>query len=82
MTLRKLRELVRDGHRRVSKRWEPNDVLEEEVDDKDITDATTVTIPRELSASKRKRLTDDLLIGIRKMSERGDTIIATVVALE
>ena len=82
MTLRKLRELVRDGDRRVSKQWEPNDVLEEEVDDKDITDATTVTIPRELSASKRKRLTDDLLIGIRKMSERGDTIIATVVALE
>jgi hypothetical protein len=81
MALRKLREFVRDGHRRVSKRWEPN-VLEEEVDDKDITDATTVTIPRELSASKRKRLTDDLLIGIRKMSERGDTIIATVVALE
>ena len=49
---------------------------------KDITDATTVTIPRELSASERKRLTDDLLVGIRKMSERGDTIIATVVALE
>ena len=81
MALRKLREFVRDGHRGVSKRWEPN-VLEEEVDDKDITDATTVTIPRELSASKRKRLTDDLLVGIRKMSERGDTIIATVVALE
>ena len=81
MALRKLREFVRDRQRPVSKRWEPN-VLEEEVDDKDITDATTVTIPRELSASKRKRLTDDLLIGIRKMSERGDTIIATVVALE
>ena len=81
MALRKLREFVRDRQRPVSRRLEPN-VLEEEMDDKDITDATTVIIPRELSASKRKRLTDDLLIGIRKMSERGDTIIATVVALE
>ena len=44
MALRKLREFVRDGHRRVSKRWEPN-VLEEEVDDKDITDATTLQFP-------------------------------------
>jgi hypothetical protein len=35
-----------------------------------------------LSVSERKRLTDDLLNGIRKMSERGDTIIATVVALD
>jgi hypothetical protein len=81
MALRKFREFVRDRQRPVSRRLEPN-VLEEEMDDRDITDATTVTIPRELSASKRKRLTDDLLIGIRKMSERGDTIIATVVALE
>ena len=59
MALRKFREFVRDGHRRVSKRWEPN-VLEEEVDDKDITDATTVIIPSELSVSERRRLTDDL----------------------
>jgi len=76
MALRKLREFVRDGHRRVSKRWEPN-VLEEEVDDKDITDATTVIVGSELSLSERRRLTD-----IRKMSERGDTIIAIAVALE
>jgi hypothetical protein len=81
MALRKLREFVRDGHRRVSKRWEPN-VLEEEVDDKDITDATTVIIGSELSVSERRRLTDDLLTDIRKMSERGDTIIAIAVASE
>jgi hypothetical protein len=60
---------------------EPN-VLEEETDDRDITDAATVIIPSELSVSERKRLTDDLLIDIRKMSERGDTIIAIAVALE
>ena len=81
MALRKFREFVRDGHRRVSKRCEPN-VLEEEVDDKDITDATTVIIGSELSVSERRRLTDDLLTDIRKMSERGDTIIAIAVASE
>ena len=81
MALRKFREFVRDGHMRVSKRWEPN-VLEEEVDDKDITDATTVIIGSELSLSERRRLTGDLLTDIRKMSERGDTIIATAVALK
>jgi hypothetical protein len=81
MALRKFREFVRDCQRPVSRRLEPN-VLEEEADDQDITDAATVIIGSGLSVSERKRLTDDLLIGIRKMSERGDTIIATVVALE
>jgi hypothetical protein len=75
MALRKFREFVRDRQRHVSKRWE--NVLEEEVDDKDITDATTVIVGSELSLSERRRLTD-----IRKMSERGDTIIAIAVALE
>jgi hypothetical protein len=81
MALRKFREFVRDRQRPVSRRLEPN-VLEEETDDRDITDAATVIIPSELSVSERKRLTDDLLIDIRKMSERGDTIIAIAVALE
>ena len=81
MALRKFREFVRDCQTPVSRRLEP-DVLEEETDDQDITDAATVIIGSELSLSERKRLTDDLLIGIRKMSESGDTIIATVVALE
>jgi hypothetical protein len=81
MALRKFREFVRDRQRPVSRRLEPN-VLEEETDDRDITDAATVIIPSELSVSERKRLTDDLLIDIRKMSERGNTIIAIAVALE
>ena len=81
MALQKFREFVRDRQRPVSRRLEPN-VLEEETDDRDITDAATVIIPSELSVSERKRLTDDLLIDIRKMSERGDTIIAIAVALE
>ena len=81
MALRKFREFILDRQRPVSRRLEPN-VLEEETDDRDITDAATVIIGSELSVSERKRLTDDLLIDIRKMSERGDTIIAIAVALE
>ena len=81
MALRKFREFVRDRQRPVSRRLEPN-VLEEETDDQDITDAATVIIGSELSVSERKRLTDDLLVDIRKMSERGDKIIAIAVALE
>jgi hypothetical protein len=81
MALRKLRDIVPDGQRPVSRRLEP-DVLEDDTDDQDITDAATVVIGSELPLSKRKRLTDNLLIGIRKMSESGGTIVATVVALE
>jgi hypothetical protein len=81
MALRKLRDIVPDGQRPGSKRLEPN-VSEEETVEQDITDAATVIIGSELSSSERKRLTDDLLIGIRKMSESGGTIVATVVALE
>ena len=81
MALRKSREFIPDRQRPVSRLLELN-VLKRRRMIQDITDAATVTIPSELSASERKRLTDDLLIGIRKMSERGDTIIATVVALE
>jgi len=76
MALRKFREFIRDRQRPVSRR------LEEETDDQDITDAATVIIGSELSVSERKRLTDDLLIYIRTMSERGDTIIAIAAALE
>jgi hypothetical protein len=81
MALRKLRDIVPDGQRLASRRLEPN-VSGEETYDQDITDAATVIIGSELSASERKRLTDDLLIDIRKMSERGDTIIAIAVAME
>jgi hypothetical protein len=71
-------EIVRDP---VSRRLEP-DVLEEETDDQDITDAATVIIGSELPVSERKRLTDDLLSDIMKMSKRGATIRAIAVALE
>jgi hypothetical protein len=81
MALRKFREFIKGRQETVSRRLEPN-VLGEKADDQDITDAATVIIGSELPVSERERLTDDLLIGIRKMSERGDTIIATVVALE
>jgi hypothetical protein len=81
MALRKFREFIRDRQKLVSGQVGRN-VLKEETDDQDITDAATAIIASELSASERKRLTDDLLIDIRKMSERGDTIIAIAVALE
>ena len=81
MALQKFKEFIRDRQKPVSRRLELN-VLKEETDDSEITDAATVIIGSELSASERKRLTDDLLNGIRKMSEGGSTIIATVVALE
>jgi hypothetical protein len=81
MALRKFREFVRDCQTPVSRQLKPS-VLEEETVDQDIMDAATVIIGSELSVSARKRLTDELLIYIRKMSESGGTIIATAVALE
>ena len=81
MALRKFREFIRDRQRPVSRRLELN-VLEEETDDSGITDAATVIIGSELSASERQSLRDDFVIDIRKMSESGGTIIAIVVALE
>jgi hypothetical protein len=81
MGLRKLREFIRDGQRPVSRPLEPN-VLEEETVDQDVTDAATVIIGSELSASERQSLRDDLINYITKMAERGDTVIVTVVAFE
>jgi hypothetical protein len=81
MALRKLREFIRDRQRPASRRLEAN-VLEEETDDQDITDAATVIIGSELAVSERQSLRDGLINYITKMSERGDTIIATVVSLE
>jgi hypothetical protein len=80
MALRKLREFIRD-RRPVSRRSELN-VLGEETDDQDITDAATVIIGSDLSTDERQLLRDGLIDDIRKMSESGGTIIATVVALE
>ena len=81
MALRKFREFILDRQRTVSRRLEPN-VLEEETDDQDITDAATVIIGSDLSTDERQLLRDGLIDDIRKMSESGGTIIATVVALE
>jgi hypothetical protein len=77
----KFREFIQDCQRPVSRQLELN-VLKEETDNSEITDAATVIIGSELSVSERKQLTDDLLVGIRKMSKRGDTIIAIAVAFE
>jgi hypothetical protein len=76
MALRKFREFVRDRQRAVSIR------LEEETDEQDITDAATVIIGSELSVSERQSLRDGLINYITKVSDRGGTVIATVVALE
>ena len=81
MALQKFREFVRDRQRPVSTRLEPN-VLEEETDDQDITDAATVIIGSELSVSERQSLRDDLINYITKMTERGDTVITTIVTFE
>ena len=81
MALRKFKKFIQDHEKPVSRRSELN-VLKEDADDTPITNAATVIIGSELSASERKRLTDDLLIGIRKMSEREGTIIATAVELK
>ena len=70
MALQKFKEFIRDRQRPVSRRLEMK-VIEEQTDDQYIADAATVIVGSELSASERKRLTDDLLTGIRKMSERG-----------
>jgi hypothetical protein len=47
MALRKLRDIVPDGQRPVSRRSEPN-VLDDDTVDQDITDAATVVIGSDL----------------------------------
>jgi hypothetical protein len=81
MSLRKFREFIQDGHRPASRGSKLN-VSEGETYDSDITDAATVIIGSELSASERKSLRDSFVNDIKKMSEDGGTIIATVVVLE
>jgi hypothetical protein len=81
MSLRKFREFIQDGHRAASKGSEL-DVLEEKTHDTEITDAATVIIGSELSASEQKLLMDSFGKDIVKMSEGGGTIMAMAVALE
>ena len=77
MALRKLREVIPDGQRPVSRRLELNGLKESE-----IMDAATVVIGSGLSASKRQALRDGFVNDITEMSESGRTIIATAVTLE
>jgi hypothetical protein len=81
MSLRKFREFIQDGHRPASRGSELS-VWEEETLDSEITDAATVIIGSELSASERKLLADSFVKDILKMSEGGGTIMAMAVALE
>ena len=81
MALRKFKKVIQDHEKPVSRQLELN-VFGEETDDSEIADAATVIIGSELSASERRSLSDDFINGIEKMSERGSTIIAIVVALE
>ena len=81
MSLRKFREFIQDGHRPASRGLELN-VLEEETHDSEITDAATVIIGSELSASERKLLADSFVNDLKKMSEGGGTIMAMAVAFE
>jgi hypothetical protein len=80
MALRKVRKFIQDRQGTVSRRLEQN-VLEGETGDSGI-DAATVIIDSALFVNERLSLRDDFVSDIRKMSERGDTIIAMVVALE
>ena len=81
MALRKLREVIPDGQRPVSKRLELN-VLKGKTDGSEIMDAATVIIPGELSASKRQSLRGGFVNDMTEMSESGRAVIATVVTLE
>ena len=81
MALRKFKKFIQDRERPVSRQLELN-VFEEEMDNSEIADVATVIIGSDLSASERRSLGDDFINGIEKMSERGSTIIAIVVALE
>ena len=81
MALRKFKTFIQLHEKPVSRRFGSN-VLEEETDESGIADAATVIIGSELSAVERRSLSDSFVDGIRRMSERGRTIMAIAVALE
>jgi hypothetical protein len=54
----------------------------EESDDAVITDAASVIIGSELSASERKSLSDGFVSDIKQMCKSGRSIVAIAVALE
>jgi len=65
----------------ISKRLKST-VLGEEADGPDIADASTVIIGSELSMDERKSLSDAFINSIRRMGDRGGTIMAIAVELE
>ena len=81
MALRKFKKFIQEYEKPVARRLGLN-VLEEETDESGIADAVTVIIGSELSAVERRSLSDSFVDGIRRMSERGGTIMAIAVALE
>jgi hypothetical protein len=81
MALRRFKQFIQDYEKSVPRRLGLN-VLGEETDEPEIADAATVIIGSELSTSERETLSESFVDGIRRMSERGGTIMAIVVALE
>jgi hypothetical protein len=81
MALRKFKSFIRDRQNPVSGRAEQN-VLMEETDDTDITDAATVFIGSELSVSERKSLSYDFVNDVKEMCNGGRSIMAIAVALK
>jgi hypothetical protein len=78
MALRKFKQFMQDYEARQLK----STVLGEEADGSDIADASTVIIGSELSLSERNSLCDAFINSIRRMNERGGTIMAIAVELE
>jgi hypothetical protein len=79
--MRKFKEFIQDSQKSVSGQLQLN-ILEGETDDSEIADAATVIIGSELSTRERETLSESFVDGIRRMSERGGTIMAIAVALE
>jgi len=81
MALQTFKKFIRDYQKPISRRLGLS-VLGEETDDSDIADASTVIIGSELSLGERKSLSDAFIDSIRRMGERGGTIMAIAVELE
>jgi hypothetical protein len=81
MIIRKFRTFLRDHQKRVSGKNKRN-VLKEETDDSEITDAAMLIIGSEISGSERKSDFDGFVSDIKKMRDRGRSIVAIALALE
>ena len=81
MALQTFKKFIQDYQKPISRRLGLS-VLGEETDDSDIADASTVIIGSELSLGERKSLIDAFINSIRRMGDRGGTIMAIAVELE